>query len=82
MSTSDRKPVQWGVLIGEQVKPLPKARNVTDAALYASNLNSARGSKAVVVYRDSEGEMWQRWIDQAPVPTQLALDITGLETRA
>ncbi|MGY4101318.1 hypothetical protein ACW2Q0_17460 [Nocardia sp. R16R-3T] len=71
---SARKPVQWGVLIGEQVKPLPKARNVTDATLYASNLNTARGSKVVVVYRDSDEELWRRWIDEAPVPTQLGLD--------
>lgn len=68
-----RKSVQWGVLIGEQVKPLPKARNVTDATLYASNLNTARGSKAVVVYRHSDSETWRRWADEAPVPTQLNL---------
>ncbi|WP_433679979.1 hypothetical protein [Nocardia sp. CA-119907] len=70
---SARKPVQWGVLIGETVRSLPKARNVTDATLYASKLTTPQGAKTPVVYRHSDDNMWRRWIDKAPVPTQLAL---------
>lgn len=76
---STRKTVQWGVLIGEHVKPLPKARNVTDATLYAANLDISRRTKSAVVYRDSEEEQWRKWIDNSPVPTQLALDLFGKE---
>ncbi|CAM4497729.1 hypothetical protein NONI108955_36170 [Nocardia ninae] len=72
---SARKPVQWGVLIGQMVRPLPKARNVTDAVLYACHLETAKRVKSSVVYRDSDTESWRKWIDETPVPTQLALDL-------
>ncbi|WP_433681202.1 hypothetical protein [Nocardia sp. CA-119907] len=77
--SSTRKPVQWGVLIGETVRALPTARNVTDATLFASKLKPVRGAKTAVVYRDSKDEMWRRWIDEAPVPTQLAFDVFDQE---
>ncbi|WP_328411935.1 hypothetical protein [Nocardia sp. NBC_00403] len=81
-SSAQVKTVQWGVLIGEQVRSLPKARSVTAASLYACNLKTGkRGVKAVVVYRDSESEMWRRWIDEQPVPTQLTFDMLAKEAR-
>ncbi|WP_405161893.1 hypothetical protein OG203_37155 [Nocardia sp. NBC_01499] len=80
MST-DRKRVQWGVLIGQAVRPLPKARNVTDAVLYACHLKTNRRVKTIVVYRDSDTENWRKWIDETPVPTQLALDLYDKEAR-
>jgi hypothetical protein len=77
---SGKKSVQWGVLIGETVRPLPNARNVTDATLYACNLTTGnRGVNAAVVYRDSDTEMWRHWIDERTVPTQLALDVFAKE---
>ncbi|MFE9581906.1 hypothetical protein ACFYO1_36405 [Nocardia sp. NPDC006044] len=76
-----RKQVQWGVLIGRSVRPLPKARNVTDAVLYACHLKTRRNVKTAVVYRDSESETWRKWIDETPVPTQLALDLFDKEAQ-
>ncbi|WP_405159545.1 hypothetical protein OG203_24040 [Nocardia sp. NBC_01499] len=77
---SARTSVQWGVLIGHAVRPLPKARNVTDAVLYVCNLKARRKAKTAVVYRDSDTETWRKWIDETPVPTQLALDLYDKET--
>ncbi|WP_216911842.1 hypothetical protein [Nocardia noduli] len=72
---SARKNVEWGVLIGETVRPLPKAENVTQALLMADKPSNRgkRGNKPVVVYRDDEHDMWKRHRDKTPVPTQLAL---------
>jgi hypothetical protein len=79
---STRTTVEWGVLIGETVRALPKARNVTDATLYACNLTTGkRRVTAVVVYRDSDSEMWRTWIDNTPVPTQFALDLFAEEAK-
>ncbi|MFI9406252.1 hypothetical protein [Nocardia sp. NPDC052316] len=78
---SSRRTVQWGVLIGLAVRPLPKARNVTDAVLYACHLQTSKRLKASVVYRDSDTENWRRWIDETPVPTQLALDLYDKEAQ-
>ncbi len=72
--TDTRPPAQWGLLIGRAVRSLPQARNATDAALYACNLRAHKRVKAVVVYRHSEGELWRRWMDRVPVPTQLSFD--------
>ncbi|MFI6998771.1 hypothetical protein [Nocardia sp. NPDC050175] len=79
--SADRKRVQWGVLIGQAVRPLPKARNVTDATLYVCNLEVAKKTKAAVVYRNSDSESWRRWSDETPVPTQLALDLYDKEAQ-
>ncbi|MFI6043373.1 hypothetical protein ACIA8C_17190 [Nocardia sp. NPDC051321] len=76
-----RGQTQWGLLIGQAVRPLPKARNVTDAALYACNLKTTKRVKTAVVYRDSEAETWRKWIDETPVPTQLAFDLHDKEAR-
>ncbi|MET8875583.1 hypothetical protein [Nocardia sp. NPDC004604] len=73
MTARSSRRVQWGVLIGETVRLLPKARNVTDATLYASKITTPRGTKTPVVYRHSDNDMWHRWIDDVPVPTQLNL---------
>ncbi|MEV2226229.1 hypothetical protein AB0E01_41190 [Nocardia vinacea] len=72
---STRKTVQWGVLIGETVRPLPKARNVTQALLMAEQPSNQgkRGGKPVVVFRDHEHDMWKRYRDNTPVPTQFSL---------
>ncbi|MET7772392.1 hypothetical protein [Nocardia sp. NPDC005366] len=72
---STRKSVQWGVLIGETVRPLPKAQNVTQALLMAEQPSNRgkRGNKPVVVFRDGEHDMWKRHRDNTPVPTQFAL---------
>ncbi|MFI6047118.1 hypothetical protein ACIA8C_36240 [Nocardia sp. NPDC051321] len=78
---SGRKQVQWGVLIGLAVRPLPKARNVNDASLYACNLEIVKNLKAVVVYRDSDTANWRTWSDETPVPTQLALDLYEKEAQ-
>lgn len=79
MSTAGN-PVQWGLLIGQAVRPLPNARNVTDA-LYACNRKTTKRVKTHVVYRDSESAMWRRWIEETPVPTQLAFDLHDKEAR-
>ena len=73
MSTG--KTVEWGVLIGETVRPLPKAQNVSQALLMAEKPGNRgrRGSKPVVVFRDGAHDMWKRWRDNTPVPTQFAL---------
>ncbi|MBF6174291.1 hypothetical protein [Nocardia blacklockiae] len=71
MSATERE--QWGVLVRGSVRPLPVARNVTDATLYAAHLNTTQRVKAIVVYRYSDSELWRRWIDNQPVPTQLVL---------
>ncbi|WP_107659555.1 hypothetical protein [Nocardia suismassiliense] len=76
-----RQQVQWGVLIGQTVRPLPKARNVTDAVLYACHLDVSKRMKTSVVYRDSDTDSWCRWIDETPVPTQLALDLYDKEAQ-
>ncbi|MEU2126532.1 hypothetical protein [Nocardia niwae] len=70
-----RKQVQWGVLIGETVRPLPKAQNVSQAYLMADkpSYRPRGGGKPVIVYRDHEHEMWRRYNTDTPVPTQLAL---------
>ncbi|MBF6169083.1 hypothetical protein IU486_30725 [Streptomyces gardneri] len=72
---SVRKQVQWGVLIGETVRPLPKAQNVSQAYLMADkpSYRPRGGGEAVIVYRDHEHEMWRRYNADTPVPTQLAL---------
>ncbi|WP_405177736.1 hypothetical protein OG225_26185 [Nocardia sp. NBC_01377] len=72
---STRKAVEWGVLIGETVRPLPKAQNVTQARLMAAKPGNRgrRGHAPVVVFRDSARDMWKRYQDQAPVPTQFDL---------
>ncbi|MET7769106.1 hypothetical protein [Nocardia sp. NPDC005366] len=72
---STRKIVEWGVLIGETVRSLPKAQNVTQALLMAEqpSYRGKRGNKPVVVFRDSAHDMWKRYQDQTSVPTQFAL---------
>ncbi|WP_280312294.1 hypothetical protein [Nocardia abscessus] len=70
-----RKTVQWAVLIGETVRPLPKAQNVSQAYLMADkpSYRPREGGKAVIVYRHHDREMWRRYNADTPVPTQLAL---------
>ncbi|GAJ81954.1 hypothetical protein NBRGN_045_00550 [Nocardia brasiliensis NBRC 14402] len=72
---------EWGLLVAGEVRPLVKARNITDATMYACNLTARKRAKAIVVYRDSEALGWRRWIDDKPVPTQLAFDLPGKEAR-
>ncbi|QIS00939.1 hypothetical protein F5X71_00090 [Nocardia brasiliensis] len=72
---------EWGLLVGGQVHALVKARNITDATMYACNQTARRRAKAVVVYRDSESIGWRRWIDDKPVASQLSFDLTGKEAR-
>lgn len=72
---------EWALLVGGAVRPLLKARNITDATMYACNLRARNRAKAVVVYRDSEAQGWRRWIDDKPVATQLTFDLSGKEAR-
>ncbi|MEV6274458.1 hypothetical protein [Nocardia sp. NPDC051832] len=75
------KPVLWGVLIGRSVRPLPKARNVTDANLHATSITITKGVKTTVVYRHSEREMWRKWSNEETVPTQLGFDLFDKEAQ-
>ncbi|MGX1775381.1 hypothetical protein ACWIGW_24935 [Nocardia brasiliensis] len=73
---------EWALLVGGEVRPLLKARNITDATMYACNLSARNRAKAVVVYRDSDTQAWRRWIDDKPVPVQLTFDLPGRKTRS
>ncbi|MGX1772001.1 hypothetical protein ACWIGW_07780 [Nocardia brasiliensis] len=79
---SPRTRREWALLVGREVRPLLKARNITDATMYACNLSARNRAKAVVVYRDSDTQAWRRWIDDKPVPVQLAFDLPGRKTRS
>ncbi|MEU0876931.1 hypothetical protein [Nocardia brasiliensis] len=73
---------EWALLVGGEVRPLLKARNITDATMYACNLSARNRAKAVVVYRGSDTQAWRRWIDDKPVPVQLTFDLPGRKTRS
>ncbi|WP_280408940.1 hypothetical protein [Nocardia brasiliensis] len=72
---------EWALLVGGEVRPLLKARNITDATMYACNLSARNRAKAVVIYRDSDTQGWRRWIDDKPVATQLAFELPGRKAR-
>ncbi|MFI9506200.1 hypothetical protein [Nocardia sp. NPDC052566] len=68
--------VQWGVMVGRVIRPLPHARTVADAMIYLCKVDAgASHSKVVVVYRNSDSDMWRTWIGEREQPTQLAFDL-------
>ncbi|WP_280407991.1 hypothetical protein [Nocardia brasiliensis] len=78
MSTKNR--AQWGAKIGRSVRPLPAARCLTDAKLFASQLKGIpKDARPVVVYRYSVNEMWRTFNGRTEVPTQLEFDWTSQE---
>ncbi|QIS09390.1 hypothetical protein [Nocardia arthritidis] len=67
---------QYGVKIGRNIRPLPNARNATDAAICASRHGGTGEAKAIVVYRNSDRDLWRTWRGDQQVPTQLDLDLS------
>ncbi|MFI9506794.1 hypothetical protein [Nocardia sp. NPDC052566] len=70
MSTTKR--TQWGVMVGRIIRPLPHATTAAEAHICAAKVNAV---KTVVVYRNSNREMWRTWIGEREQPTQLAFDL-------
>ncbi|MGW0245378.1 hypothetical protein ACWDYH_01915 [Nocardia goodfellowii] len=79
---SAKKRAHWGVKVGRSVRPLPNARCLTDAQLFASQLKGVpKEAKPVVVYRYSANEMWRTFNGRTEVPTQLEFEWTSKEDR-
>lgn len=70
MSTRPSTAKHWGLLFGETVKPLPKARGAADAYITASKTRPAPD----VVYRHNASDPWRTFIGSDEVPTQLEFD--------
>lgn len=60
----------WGLLVGETVHPLPKARGAGDA--FAAATKDPRGPE--VVYRHDTADPWLTFSRDNEVPTQLEFD--------
>ncbi|UGT53776.1 hypothetical protein [Nocardia asteroides] len=73
MSTNRHKAKYWGLLYGETVKPLPKARCAADAYIASSK---APYPHPDVVYRHDAAEPWRTMHGDAEVATQLEFDWT------
>lgn len=76
---SVREPVQWGVLIGRSVRPLPQARHLTAALLFAERATRGAQPKSLVVYRRSDEDLWRMWSTDKPIATQLSFDLADEE---
>lgn len=68
MSTNPHKAKYWGLLFGETVKPLPKARGAADAYIAAAK---APYPHPDVVYRDHATDLWRTFYSDAELATQL-----------
>ncbi|MFE6924778.1 hypothetical protein ACFVAV_27395 [Nocardia sp. NPDC057663] len=71
MSTDPNTAQHWGLLVGENVEPLPKVRSAGDAYIVGTK---ARRRKPIVVYRHNPCEPWRRFLSGKEVPTQLEFD--------
>ena len=60
----------WGLLVGETVHPLPKARGPADA--YIAAAKDRRDTD--VVYRYNASDPWRTFIGDKESPTQLEFD--------
>ncbi|MGW0247592.1 hypothetical protein ACWDYH_13235 [Nocardia goodfellowii] len=77
---STKKRALWGVKVGLSVRPLPDARSLTDAKLFATKLKGVpKNAKTTVVYRYSTNDMWRTFNSRTEVPTQLELELPGQE---
>ncbi|MFD4441643.1 hypothetical protein ACFWPK_17885 [Nocardia sp. NPDC058519] len=68
--TGPAKAKHWGLLVGETVHPLPKARGAADA--YIASGKDRRDTE--VVYRHNTTDPWLTFTRDHEVPTQLEFD--------
>ncbi|MFE5480791.1 hypothetical protein ACFQ9R_34180 [Nocardia sp. NPDC056541] len=70
MTTDPANAKHWGLLVGETVHPLPKARGPADA--YIAAAKDRRDTD--VVCRHNTTAPWRTFIGDHEVPTQLEFD--------